>query len=371
MGTISAYETASGKRYRVRYRKPDRSQTDKRGFRTKLEAERFLASTEVSKSRGEFVDVSTGRITIGRLGDDWLTHRGHLKASSARPLEIAWRLHVAPRWAAVPVADVRYSDVQTWVTDMHLVREMSPTSVLRAYGVLASILDVAVRDRRVLSNAARGVKLPRKVGKEHVYLSHQQVALLASHCARNSTMVDFLAYTGLRWGEMTALRVKDLDFVRRRANVHQNAVGVGGAFVLGTPKSHQSRSVPFPGFLSTPLKELCVGKAASSLVFGAGVSFVRPPDSRRGWWMAALKKCQIADPNFPSITRHDLRHTAASLAISAGANVKAVQRMLGHSSAAMTLDTYADLFDDDLDRVGNALDEARMRSTTMSSSASV
>ena len=59
------------------------------------------------------------------------------------------------------------------------------------------------------------------------------------------------------------------------------------------------------------------------------------------------------------MTPHDLRHTAASLAISAGANVKAVQRMLGHASAAMTLDTYADLFDDDLDYVADALSRAR------------
>ncbi|WP_405372454.1 MULTISPECIES: tyrosine-type recombinase/integrase [unclassified Microbacterium] len=63
------------------------------------------------------------------------------------------------------------------------------------------------------------------------------------------------------------------------------------------------------------------------------------------------------DP-FPRVTPYDLRHTAASLAISAGANVKAVQRMLGHASAAMTLDTYADLFDDDLDNVADALDRA-------------
>jgi integrase len=64
-----------------------------------------------------------------------------------------------------------------------------------------------------------------------------------------------------------------------------------------------------------------------------------------------------------ALTLHDLRHTAASLAISAGANVKAVQRMLGHASAAMTLDTYADLFDDDLDAVAMALDEAKLAST--------
>lgn len=62
------------------------------------------------------------------------------------------------------------------------------------------------------------------------------------------------------------------------------------------------------------------------------------------------------------MTIHDLRHTAASLAISAGANVKAVQRMLGHKSAAMTLDVYADLFDDDLEAVSDALDQARASS---------
>ena len=68
-------------------------------------------------------------------------------------------------------------------------------------------------------------------------------------------------------------------------------------------------------------------------------------------------RCQKTDPTFPRISAHALRHTAASLAISAGANVKVVQRMLGHSSAAMTLDVYADLFDDDLTGVADRLDE--------------
>lgn len=68
------------------------------------------------------------------------------------------------------------------------------------------------------------------------------------------------------------------------------------------------------------------------------------------------------DPAFPGLSPHDLRHTAASLAISAGANVKAVQRMLGHVSAAMTLDVNGDLFEDDLDAVSERLDTARSES---------
>ena len=60
----------------------------------------------------------------------------------------------------------------------------------------------------------------------------------------------------------------------------------------------------------------------------------------------------------PGLTPHDLRHTAASQAVQAGANVTAVQRMLGHASAAMTLDVYAGLFNDDLDAVADRLDAA-------------
>jgi integrase len=67
------------------------------------------------------------------------------------------------------------------------------------------------------------------------------------------------------------------------------------------------------------------------------------------WLAYAVRRCMDADDMFPRITAHSLRHAAASLAISSGANVKVVQRMLGHASAAMTLDTYADLFDSDLD----------------------
>src|SRR5262249_7525436 len=75
-------------------------------------------------------------------------------------------------------------------------------------------------------------------------------------------------------------------------------------------------------------------------------------------FVPAVTACQKADESFPSITPHDLRHTAASLAISAGANVKVVQRMLGHAKASMTLYTYADLFDTDLDAVAVELDAA-------------
>src|ERR1700738_5191323 len=113
MANISKYETSSGAmRYRVRYRTPDNRQTDKRGFTTKRDAEAFAATVEVSKLRGEYVSPSLGRTTVGELGPAWLDRqRGHIKPSGFRSYESAWKIHVAPRWAAVRIADVRFSDV--------------------------------------------------------------------------------------------------------------------------------------------------------------------------------------------------------------------------------------------------------------------
>ena len=361
MGSVTPYETAIGKRYRVRYRKPDHAQTDKRGFKTKKEAELFLASIEVSKAKGEFVDATAARATVGDLATSWLASQTHLKPSSLRPVEIAWRLHVKPVWGNRQVGQIRYSDVQEWVSELSGRR--GATTVLRAYGVLAGILDVALRDRRIPSNPARGVNLPRKSAKKHVYLSHSQVQLLADSAGDKSTLVLLLAYTGLRWGEATALRVSDLDTLRRRVNVHENAVNVGGRIIVGTPKSHKTRSVPYPAFLAVPLAAQCQSKGRADLVFGDGASHLRSPDVRDGWYVYAKRRATTMDAAFPQLTIHDLRHTAASLAISAGANVKAVQRMLGHASAAMTLDVYADLFDDDLDGVATALDQAKTDSS--------
>ncbi|GAB3279758.1 hypothetical protein GCM10027449_20360 [Sinomonas notoginsengisoli] len=85
---------------------------------------------------------------------------------------------------------------------------------------------------------------------------------------------------------------------------------------------------------------------------------MRGNNFRKRIFQPALKRVHDADPLYPTVTPHDLRHTAASLAISTGANVKAIQRMLGHASAAMTLDVYADLFDDDLDHVAAKLNDA-------------
>lgn len=359
MPSIEAYKVGKAQKYRVRYRDPDRRQREKGGFARKIDAEEYLAAITVSIRRGEFIDPGEARATITDLGTEWLAGQTHLKPSSLRPVEASWRVHVEPQWGRRRVSEIRHSEIQAWCAQ--LSAEKSATIVRRAHGVLASVLEVAVRDRRIATNPARGVSLPRKVAKRRAYLSMPQVELLARHAGAHGALIMFLSYTGLRWGEATALRVRDVDMLRRRALVTENAVRIGREIHVGTPKSHRARSVPFPAFLTEHIARQCEGKSRDRLVFGDGLTHVRATYGERGWFANTVRAAQAEDADFPRVTLHDLRHTAASLAISAGANVKAVQAMLGHASATMTLDTYADLFDDDLEAVATRLEEARAR----------
>ncbi|MGO9650708.1 site-specific integrase [Mycobacterium sp.] len=202
------------------------------------------------------------------------------------------------------------------------------------------------------------MRLPKRQHADRGYLSHVQVAALAVAVDRQGEVVRFLAYTGLRWGEMAALRVQDFDMLRRRVNVSRSVTESSG-LVWSTPKTWERRSVPFPAALADELAALMVGKGRDELVFtDLRDGVLRVSNYRSKVFAPAVVACRKADDTFPTITPHDLRHTAASLAISAGANVKAVQRMLGHAKASMTLDVYADLFDEDLDGVADRLDAA-------------
>ena len=161
---------------------------------------------------------------------------------------------------------------------------------------------------------------------------------------------------GLRWGEAAALRVGDVDFLRRRIELHRDAVAVGSTIVVGTLKSNKNRMVVVPEFVIDALAETAKGKEREDLLWPtASGGYLGPPASKESWLSGAVSRCQKADPTFPRVTAHALRHTVASLAISAGANPKLVPRMLGHASAAMTLDVYADLFDSDLTSVAESV----------------
>jgi integrase len=358
MATISKYTTASGAMlYRVRFRTPDNRQTDKRGFATKRDAEAFAASVAVDMMRGQFISATVGKATIGELGPAWLQRqRGHIKATTNRSYENAWRIHIEPTWGSRRIAGIRHSDVAAWVAE--LAAKRSPATVAMAFTVLKRILDDAVADRMMPSNPAHRVKLPKRAPRRNIYLTAEQLEHLADESGRYRSLVLLLGVGGLRWGEAVALRVCDVDFLRRRVELHRNATYAGpdAGFVVGSLKSNKSRSVVLPAFITDALAVTAEGKGRDDLLWPSGTGgYLGVPKSADSWLAGAVARCRKPDPTFPRVTVHALRHTAASLAISAGANPKVVQRMLGHASAAMTLDVYADLFDSDLAAVAESV----------------
>ncbi|WP_207782380.1 tyrosine-type recombinase/integrase [Phytoactinopolyspora limicola] len=173
-----------------------------------------------------------------------------------------------------------------------------------------------------------------------------------------------MAYCGLRWGELAALKVSRVDLARRRLHVAENVVEVeGGRLDWKLPKGNERRWVPIPRFLVPLITQQLDGKGPKDLVFTSTEGAVlRVGGARRAWFNRAVAESRAPHGFHP----HELRHTSASLAGSAGANVKALQRMLGHAKASMTLDVYADLFDEDLEALAERLDSIARRSAATS-----
>jgi integrase len=223
------------------------------------------------------------------------------------------------------------------------------------------MLDWSVAARLLSRNQAVGAKLPRytpKLARAASVESVHRLAELVGPSARDLVLT--LAYTGMRWGEATALRVEDIDLGRRRITVCRSFVEVDGELRLGTPKSHRSRQVPIVSILAEILHQNMAGKGLDELVFGrANGSPWRNSNFRRdAKWDWATKEAGL-----PGFRIHDLRHTTASLMIESGASVVDVAAVLGHASSHTTLTIYAHLIgarlDDVAERLGTTIAKSR------------
>jgi len=349
-------------RWRARYRDPTGTEHS-RHFDRKVDAQRWLDEMTTAMTSGTYVDPRRSKISVHDWADRWLATKVDLKATTRVRYEGLLRVNILPRWGSVPLSDVTHEGVASWVADLS-ASGLSAATVRQAHRVLSLVLDLAVRDSRLVRNPANRVPLPCAAKGEKVFLTHDQVETLAAAAGDSSTTVLFLAYTGLRWGELAALRVRRLDLLRRRAEIVESVAEVRGALVFSTPKTHQSRSVPVPRFLVDQLAGLVAGKGPDEFVFTAPQGgILRLQNFRHTVWTRAVR-----DAGLDGLTPHSLRHTAASLAIASGADVKVVQQMLGHASATMTLDLYGHLYGDRLDEVADRMDAARERSRTQAGS---
>lgn len=296
-----------------------------------------------------------GEWTVAQQFSLWI-RKADIAQTTRATRQHTWRAHVADKWADLQLTEVSPPDVKAWVADLVEAGIGVPT-IENALGVLRMVLKDAVDDGRLIRNPCEGINAPRRRHRPRAYLDHLQVEELATAVGEDhGLVVRLLAYTGLRWGELAALSVASVDLLRRRLQITRAVAEADGQLNWKSPKDHERRSVPFPVFLAAELGEQMAGKGPKDLLFSASnggtlrVSLWRPR-------VFNVARDSLAD--FPMVTPNDLRHTAASLAVSAGGNVLTLARMLGHEDPSLTLKTYADLFDTDLDALADVLDQHR------------
>ncbi len=348
MATIEKYETISGTtRYRVRYRTPDRRQTTKRGFSTKRDAQAWAEQLEVDKRRGAYVAPAAGRVKLGEYAQDWLDSKHKLKPSTRARYQVTLDTFIASH-AGVAVGDISRELVREWVAE--LSRTHAPASVHKTIGVLRQVLSMAVDDNRLVVNPIdQKIELPAIEEAEQRFLKLEQLHTLAEAAGEHRALVYVLGTCGLRFGEVAELRWRDVDLQKRQIRVARSVALVNGVFEQGTPKSGKGRTVSLSAFVVELLGER--GDDEALLFPDTAGGRMRGSNVRRRWWSQAVIAAGLPE-NFKL---HEMRHTAASLAIQAGCNIKTLQNMLGHKSAALTLDRYGHLYESDVQAVGVAM----------------
>lgn len=367
MPSYSVAKRPNGK-WRARFRGPDHKERS-RHFDRKADAERW-ARTEVARlDRGEWTDPSRGRLTIGEYSQEWLSGKVRIRPSTKLMYDVVLRNQVLPTWAHVTLDRVRHEDVAAWVTRLH--RDgLSAARTRHAWVVLSQILDLAVRSQRIANNQARGVELPALPSKAErdktKFLNEQEVWALADAAGEQSLSILVLAWCGLRFGELAALRCGSLNPETRELRVSGTLSESGGRLVDGPPKTESStRTVPLPGWLCELLVTVAAGRAPSDFLLTAPSGGpLRGGNWRTRVFDPAVRRTGLAAQRRGDMLRpHDLRHTCASLHIRHGTPPKVLSTMLGHASVAITLDRYGHLYPGDVhmyvDRLGEIALAAR------------
>lgn len=369
------------KRWRVSWREPDGRQRTE-SFDRKNDAFALADSINTAFLGGVLKPKENTQHTFDEAADGWLASKVDVKASTLNRAKRELKSYLEPRWGGTLLSTIDTTAVQTWVgelaagtarTTSSSHKPLAPSSIRAIVKVdMGGIIDWAVEQEWMDSNPVRRVRLPKKTREveDMVFLTIPQVMSLAEKAAQcqtkprlpldvdenpNSALILFLAFTGVRIGEATALRVGDVDLEARRVRVARTwTEGLDGRRTLGSPKNGRARNIAFPRLLDKAMKSMVEGKADSDWLFTtARGENVDVRNWRNRVWRFAVRESGLGNLNI-----HALRHTFASIAVASGADVKTLQRQLGHSSASITLDVYAALFPDRLDEIGDAISSA-------------
>ncbi|MBA3251461.1 MAG: site-specific integrase [Geodermatophilaceae bacterium] len=324
-------------RYQARYAGPDAAEHKAPStFDTRMDAEAWLTDRRREISRGEWF-TSTLRPKVIRFGEysaNWLAERTLKPRSRAHYASLLDRL-ILPTFAETPLRAITPAAVRAWHVALGTDR---PTLRAHAYGLLRGILATAVSDGEVAANPChiRGAGSSRRVHKIQPASLDELEALVREMPAKYRAMTLLASWCGLRFGELTELRRKDLDLTNGVIHVRRGIAWVNGRPVVGTPKSAAGiRDVAIPPHLLPVLRQHVAEHAAwgrDGLVFPA-VSGGPLASSTlyRSFYPARARVGR------PDLRWHDLRHTGAVLAAATGATLAELMGRLGHSTPGAAL----------------------------------
>jgi integrase len=329
--------------YIARYRDADGKQHS-RTFPSAKVAGAWKADREADVRRGDHVDPHAGRTRLEQWHAQWSAARG-VEASTAAGDKVRWAAHIKPKFGGTSLAGITRIKVQGWVRDLE--KQMGPASVHKVVRLLSVMMRDAVREGHVRINPCSDIDLPvLPQGRERSFTRDEVELIMEQLSAPYDLIVLTLAYTGLRWGELAGLRVRNLDLMRKRLTVADVLVQVDGKFIdKPYPKGKQRRVVPLTDRLATALAaHLPSGVDREAFVFtGPRGGALSRHNFRQRAWGPALERAEIeyAPP-------HVLRHSYGSWLVEAGRPLTTVQKRLGHAAVTTTA-RYLHVSEDDFD----------------------
>ena len=324
-------------RYQARYVGPDGLlRPAPETFRTKKDADDWLADKQTEMRRGDWHDPDAGKIPFGEYAAAWITER-ELTTTTRQLYGSLLRHHLEPSFGALNVAEISPPLVRRWRADK-LAGGTGPTTVAKAYALLRAIMGTAVADLLIRRNPCTIKGASTVHTPERPTATVQEVYDLASAIqARYRVLVLMAGFLGLRWGELIGLHRRDIDLDHAAVRVRRSVAELNnGQREIKAPKSAAGkRTVAIPAAIVPDLRvhlELYAERGADGRVFvGAKGATPRRNHFNRLW----RKAC--SDAGIKGLHFHDLRHTGNTLAASTGASTRELMARMGHSTARAAL----------------------------------
>jgi integrase len=322
---------------------------------------RYLSGKTLAEVKAKLAAMRAERTpktpTVASYAERWLILVRHrVRPSTHRAYRTAITRHIIPALGKVELGRLRPSDVEAMTTDM-LDGGLAPGTAGLARRVLVVALSDAERDGLVVRNVARLARGPRQREAPPRSLSAAEVRRLTAVAQEDDhigPLVLLALSTGLRRGELLALRWEDIGPDSLRVTGSMSASARGG-YERSEPKTRRSRrTVGLPSMAREALARQRELSAGSAWVFPSPLTG-NPlhPETARVAWSDLAKQAGLS-----GVRLHDLRHTAATLALAAGVPVRDVADSLGHSSPSITLDIYGHAVPEGSRRVADAMDKA-------------